>query len=84
MQLLAASMLLTAATQLMAAPKVSVEPDRKTALYEMGESASFTIKVTDDGKPVLVVTVRRTPQMPTRVIEEGIAVVPKPDIRWDG
>ena len=52
-QVLAASLLLTAATQLMAAPKVSVEPDRKTALYEMGESASFTIKVTDDGKPVL-------------------------------
>jgi cephalosporin-C deacetylase-like acetyl esterase len=52
-QLVVASLFLTAVTQLTAAPKISVEPDRKTALYEMGDSASFTIKVTDGGKPVL-------------------------------
>ena len=53
MQYVAASLLLTAVTQSTAAPKVSVEPDRKTALYEMEEPASFTVKVTDDGKPVV-------------------------------
>ena len=52
-QVLAVGLLVTAATQLMAAPKVSVEPDHKTALYEMGESASFVIKVTDGEKPVM-------------------------------
>ena len=37
----------------------------------------------DDVKPALVVTARRTPPTPKRVIEEGITVVSHPDIRGD-
>ena len=47
-----AALLLVSTAQLQAAAKVQVSPDHKTALYESGQVASFTIRVTDDGKPV--------------------------------
>ncbi|MFP6618721.1 MAG: acetylxylan esterase [Pirellulaceae bacterium] len=47
-----AGLLLVATTQLQAAVQLQVSPDRKTALYEMGEAASFTIRVTDNGQAV--------------------------------
>ncbi|MEO2024235.1 MAG: hypothetical protein ABGX05_20585, partial [Pirellulaceae bacterium] len=47
-----AGLLLVATTQLQAAVQLQVSPDRKTALYKMGEAASFTIRVTDNGQAV--------------------------------
>ncbi|MDP7277163.1 MAG: acetylxylan esterase [Planctomycetaceae bacterium] len=43
---------LVAAADIPAAVKLEVKPDRKTALYEVGETATFTVLVTDNGQPV--------------------------------
>jgi len=37
----------------------------------------------DGTPPALVVTARRTPPTPAKIIDEGIAVISQPDIRWD-
>jgi cephalosporin-C deacetylase len=47
-----ALLLLVAAVDLPSAVKLTVEPDRKTSLYAVGETATFTVRVTDDGRPV--------------------------------
>ena len=36
-----------------------------------------------DVRPALVVTARRTPPTPEKIIEEGVAVISQPDIRWE-
>ncbi len=36
-----------------------------------------------DTPPTLVVTARRTPPVPAKVIDEGVGVISQPDIRWD-
>ncbi len=33
-------------------------------------------------RPALVVTARRTPPAPAKIVEEGVAVISQPDIRW--
>ncbi|MDA1101209.1 MAG: D-amino-acid transaminase [Proteobacteria bacterium] len=35
-----------------------------------------------DTRPALVVTARRTPPIPAKFVEEGVAVISQPDIRW--
>lgn len=45
-------LLLAFVTQVQAAVRVQVAPDHETALYEMGQAASFTVRVTEDGKAI--------------------------------
>ena len=45
-------------TLLLAAPKVTLTTDREDALYQCGETATFTLSVTDNGAPVTSGTVQ--------------------------
>ena len=51
--LLMAVAISTALPQVVAAPTLKIAPDKATGVYEPGESASWTISATDDGKPLV-------------------------------